>query len=181
MPRYLAPDDLAGCKEPSSTGKCQAADAIVAISGGDTGARANEAIKLYKAGWARHIIFSGAASDKSGPSNALVMQTAAEKQGVPAGDTIIDEAANTTAENATNVANIMSDRGFKRLIVVTSGYHQRRASLEFHRAVGSAAVIVNHPVDSDNQWSNWWWATPVGWWLSLSELLKIGAFYLGIS
>ena len=42
-------------------------DAIVAISGGETDARTAEAIKLYKDGWATHIIFSGAALDPNSP------------------------------------------------------------------------------------------------------------------
>ena len=35
---YLAPDDLAKCSGPGS-GECATADAIVAVSGGDTDAR----------------------------------------------------------------------------------------------------------------------------------------------
>lgn len=180
LPRYLAPNDIAGCDLPTTSGRCQSADAVVAISGGDTNARSHEAVKLYKAGWAKTVIFSGAASDKSGPSNAQAMKTDAEANGVPASAIIIDEAANTTHENATNVLAIAHTSHFSRLILVTSGYHQRRASLEFSKASAGSVAIINHPVQSDNQWSNWWWATPIGWWLSGSELLKIGAFYAGI-
>ena len=181
LPRYLAPNDLAGCDVPTSAGTCRGADAIIAISGGDTLARAREAVKLYKAGWAKTLIFSGAASDKSGPSNATVMKADAVTLGVPDSAIIIDEAANTTAENAINVANIAQNNGYKRIILVTSGYHQRRASLEFHKAVGPGVSLANHPVQSDHQWSDWWWATPAGWWLSGSELVKIGAFYMGVA
>ena len=39
---YLAPDDLAKCSGPG-TSECAAADAIVAVSGGDTDARTDEA------------------------------------------------------------------------------------------------------------------------------------------
>lgn len=181
LPAYLAPDDLAHCTAPATSGNCATADAIVAISGGDTLARAREAVKLYKDGYAPTVIFSGAASDKTGPSNASVMSKDAQSLGVPESAIIMDEDANTTGENAVNVAKIASDHHFIRLILVTSGYHQRRASLEFNKAVGTSATIVNHPVHSDNQWSNWWWATPIGWWLSISELVKIGAFYVGFS
>ena len=72
---YLAPDDIASCgAKPSNKQGCETAHAIVAVSGGDTAARADEAIKLYKNGWANILIFSGAAADKSGPSNALVIK-----------------------------------------------------------------------------------------------------------
>ena len=68
---YLYIDDLRSCGQaPTTSDACRSADAIVAVSGGDTLARADEAIKLYRNGWARYIVFSGAAADKSGPSNA---------------------------------------------------------------------------------------------------------------
>ncbi len=180
LPRYLAPNDIASCNGPATSAPCMKADAVVAISGGDTLARAREAVKLYKAGWATTLIFSGAASDKSGPSNANVMKADAESLGVPSSAIRIDKDANTTSENAVNVTKMAKANGYSRLILVTSGYHQRRASLEFNKAGGKSIQIVNHPVQSDNQWSNWWWVTPVGWWLSGSELVKIGAFYVGI-
>ena len=34
IPNYLGPDDLKHCSAPS-TGKCEAADAIIAVSGGE--------------------------------------------------------------------------------------------------------------------------------------------------
>ena len=46
--RWLTRDDLATCQAaPSSAEQCQAADAIVAVSGGDTQARTAEAIRLF--------------------------------------------------------------------------------------------------------------------------------------
>jgi hypothetical protein len=41
---YLQPNDLAACEDkPSPVGNCTKVDAIVAISGGDTNARTDEA------------------------------------------------------------------------------------------------------------------------------------------
>src|SRR5689334_14723832 len=75
---YLTPDDLSGCDSTvGSSAKCMKADAIVAISGGNTSVRAAEAIRLYKEGWADTLIFSGAAADTTGPSNAAVMRAQA--------------------------------------------------------------------------------------------------------
>ena len=59
----------------------QKADAIVAISGGETQERALMAIELYQQGWAPVIIFSGAAADTSGPSNAAAMGRRLSKVG----------------------------------------------------------------------------------------------------
>jgi len=176
---YLSPDDLSGCdKQPSDKQNCQAADAIVAVSGGDTPARTAEAIELYKNGWAPKLIFSGAALDKSGPSNAEVMRSQALGSGVPQEDILIEEYGETTRENAENTQDILADNSIASVILVTSGYHQRRAGLEFSKRAQNVEVR-NHPAASDKQWSAWWWLTPSGWFLAVSEFIKIIAFYIG--
>ena len=55
---YLSPNDLEKCDSPGD-GDCRMADAIIVVSGGDTNARTDEAIKLYKSGWAPLIIVWG--------------------------------------------------------------------------------------------------------------------------
>ena len=179
----LGPDDLSSCqaRPTQSAGQlCGPVDAVVAVSGGDTVNRAGEAITLYQNGWAEKIVFSGAALDTSGPSNAAVMAAQAEQSGVPVSAIYIDENSETTAENATNSMKIFDENQITSVIVVTSAYHQRRAGLEFSKRSGGDMTIRNHPVNGDNQWSpNWWWATPIGWFLAVSELSKIIIFYSG--
>jgi uncharacterized SAM-binding protein YcdF (DUF218 family) len=175
---YLQPNDLSGCKEiPDSTKNCQSVDAIVAISGGDTQARASWAINLYKNGWSKTLIFSGAAQDKSGPSNATVMKQLAISAGVPGENIFIDEDALTTDQNASDTQTIFQQHGIKRIILVTSPYHQRRASLEFNKRT-SGVIVLNSPVQNDKDWSFWWWTTLRGWWLAGGELVKIIIFYI---
>ena len=170
---YLAPDDLAQCKAPTAEGMCKKADAIVAVSGGNTSVRTAEAIRLYKAGWADYLVFSGAAADPAAPSNAAVMKKQAIQEGVPEQAIVTEEFSRTTKENAEETKQKSVEYGFKRLIVVTSPYHQRRAGLEFARLVGGNTEIINHPAPNDPDWPAWWWLTPRGWWLAGSELLKI--------
>lgn len=173
---YLPKDDLNSCDEsPSINVGCQSVDAIVAISGGDTSARANEAIKLYKAGWANILIFSGGALDKTGPSNASEMKKLAIQSGVPEGSIYIDEKAESTRENAENTQPIFTELGINKIILVTSGYHQRRAGLEFEEYT-TGITIINHPAEVDKDWSFWWWIAPRGWWLAGSEIVKIVVF-----
>lgn len=173
LPLYLGPDDISGCAEPETSGRCASADAIIAISGGDTSARTAEAIRLYQGGWAPKLLFSGAAADKSGPSNAEVMKKQAIAAGVPESVISTEDFSATTAENAKNTSELVKTMQLKRVILVTSAYHQRRASIEFGKWLGSDVVIVNHPVGNDNQWSNWWWLTPYGWALGIGELIRI--------
>lgn len=181
---YLQPNDFSQCgQKPStdSTQQCASADAIVVLSGGDTTARTAAGVQLYKDGWARTLVFTGAAQDKSGPSNAETMKQQAVNAGVPESAIILDENAADTQENARNTQVIISQHKFKTIILVTSGYHQRRANLEFSKWTAGTVTIKNHPVTGDKDWNPFWWLTLRGWWLAGGETAKIIAFYFGAS
>lgn len=176
---YLQPNSFTSCgKQPVVGTACDRADAIVVVSGGDTQARTAAGINLYKEGWADYLVLSGAAFDKTGPSNAAAMKVQAQEAGVPDYAILIDEEAVNTQQNAKNTQSILDERNFNDAILVTSGYHQRRASLEFNKRAGDT-VIRNYPVVRDSDWDWYWWATPRGWWLTGGEIVKIIAFYLG--
>lgn len=179
---YLAPDDLGRCdatpNSASDHANCRTADAIVAVSGGDTVARTEEAIALYRRGWAPMLVFSGAAADKTGPSNAQAMRDHALEHGIPDAAIMIESDSETTHENAKLSRGLLVDNKINRVILVTSGYHQRRASIEFRNA-NTDIEVVNHPVAQDRHWSQWWWLTPSGWALAVSEITKILLVYLG--
>lgn len=176
---YLAPNDLANCPErPESTGKCQGVDAIVVVSGGDTPARTSEGILMYQNGWAPLLIFSGAAKDTTGPSNAAVMRMQALYEGVPENAIVTEDVSRTTAENAQQTETLLRERNIHRVMLVTSAYHQRRAQYEFERIAGDV-TIVNHPVTTDRQWTQYWWTTGTGWYLAISEVVKIIIFHAG--
>lgn len=176
---YLQPDDLRKCGDyPTGEGKCVAVDAIVAVSGGDTNARADEAIRLYKNGWGKWLIFSGAALDKSGPSNAAAMTQRAIEADVDQNSILLEENSANTDENALKTDSIFSAHNIKSAILVTSGYHQRRASLAFEKNT-SGVEIINHPVKEDKNWSKFWWISPKGWYLVGGELVKIVAQNFG--
>ncbi len=176
---YLNVDDLDICgSKPDELTNCQPADAIVVVSGGDTKSRVDEAIRLYNNGWSRRLIFSGAAQDKSGPSNAAAMRTIAINQNIPALSIWLDEYSINTTQNAQHAKTIFKELDIKKAILVTSGYHQKRAGLEFNKRIDDVEII-NHSTTSDPDWSaNWWWLTPRGWWLAISETIKIIYFYI---
>ena len=176
---YLQPNDFMGCQDAplASSTNCQTADAIIVVSGGDTNARTDQGIALYQNGWADTLIFSGAAQDKSGPSNAAAMRTRALEQGVPQNAIFVEENSATTEENAANTKTVLKDNDINTVILVTSGYHQRRAALEFEK-LGGDITIRNYPLVNDKDWSVFWWLTPRGWWLAGSEVVKVIAFYV---
>lgn len=176
---FLSPNNLLNCSDgPTELKGCEKADAIIAVSGGDTTARTQQAIDLYENGWADKLIFSGAASDKSGPSNAEVMRKQAQNQGVPAGDIVIEENSENTQQNAEKTSGLLQNDDIKQAIVVTSGYHAKRTVLEF-RERAPDVEFRSSPSSADNQWSIWWWTSPYGWYLAVSEVVKIIVFYAG--
>ena len=177
---YLQPNDLAQCSEratASAEAKCAPADAIVVVSGGETNARTQHAIDLYNDGWAGYIIFSGAAADKTGPSNAAAMRLYALNAGIPDAAIILEELSENTHENAENTQELLSEYGITDIILTTSGYHQRRAALEFDSFTHGDGVTTRSSPTTDRHWNWWWWATPNGWYLAISELIRIAEFY----
>lgn len=181
---YLSPDDLARCEpvpsQAAESANCQSADIIVAVSGGDTVARTSEAVALYNRGWAPKLLFSGAAADKSGPSNASAMREHALSEGVPHDAILTEELSETTLQNAQLSGSVLANNRYARVILVTSGYHQRRAGIEFRNSIDPTIKVIDHPVARDSQWSEGWWLTVTGWRLALSELVKITLVYVGV-
>jgi uncharacterized SAM-binding protein YcdF (DUF218 family) len=155
------------------------ADAIVAISG-DTGARADSAIALWKQGYAPVLIFSGGSSDPNSVASAELMKRTAIAAGVPANTIIVEGTSATTEENAQRVAELMRDSGLKSAILVTSPYHQRRAAMLFEREFGRVSLTFrNHPA-ADPEWDpTLWWTSEPSRNLTLVELAKLGALVVG--
>jgi uncharacterized SAM-binding protein YcdF (DUF218 family) len=155
------------------------ADAIVAISG-DTGFRAVTAIGLWKQGYAPLLIFSGGSQDPDSVASAELMKRRAVAAGVPATAISVEGASATTEENAARVAELMSARGLRSAILVTSPYHQRRAAILFAREFDREGLqLRNHPAD-DPEWDpNLWWTRDQSRRLTLIELAKLGALVAG--
>ena len=166
-------DDLKQCsQQPDATiAGCQKADAIVAISGGDTDARTQTAIELYKNGWADTIIFSGAARDTNGPSNAMAMRSQALAAGVRSQDIFTDDFSQNTNQNASGVLEVARLYSLNNIILVTSPYHQARASVMFHKAFDGYGTVRSHSTPYDKSWSEAWWVTLGGWATVIGELI----------
>lgn len=158
---YLSPQD-----------PLRVADVIVAISGGDTEARVEEAVRLQELGWAPALLFSGAALDPESPSNAKVMKQRAVQLGID--ETIISTEDNSqnTYQNAQFTLELLDDQDVESIILVTSPYHQRRAYEEFRYAFGEDVAIINH--SANDVWSvGSWWQRPRSLYLTFSEAAKV--------
>jgi len=153
------------------------ADTIIVVSGGQTTTRAEKGIELYRAGNAPTMIFSGAALD-DGPSNASAMREQALQAGIPASNIGTDTDSQNTFQNAVNSKKLLDQNNSRKIILVTSPYHQRRTHDTFAHVLGPDYQIQD--VSSfDDRWSkSSWWATTFGRNNSLSELQKMLYIYM---
>lgn len=104
-------------------------------------------------------------------SIADIMEHDLESFGVPAAAIVkLTHKAQNTREEAIESAKLIQTRGWKRVMVVTSNYHARRARFIYERVLPSSVSLrVSGARDSDFDPSRWW-ETRQGQKLFLSEL-----------
>jgi uncharacterized SAM-binding protein YcdF (DUF218 family) len=130
------------------------ADAIVCLGSGiDDGLpsatgwqRIRTSARLYRAGFAPVILFSGGAVSGSERSVAEVYAEAAQLMGVPASACLLEPLASNTADHPARLlaTDLLRARGgtATRLLVVTTAYHGRRVGLCFRKAGFSRTRII---------------------------------------
>ena len=128
------------------------ADSIVVFGGGvgETGSpgkstieRARYAAELYDKGYANKIIFSSGYTYTT--NDAENMKLIAKSMGVDEEDIILEQRANRTYENVVCSKEILDERGWDEVILVSSPYNMRRAQLVFNRW-GSDVEVLYVPV-----------------------------------
>jgi uncharacterized SAM-binding protein YcdF (DUF218 family) len=149
------------------------ADVIVALSG-DTGARTETAVDLWKRQYAPLIIFAGASLDPNSVASGELMKRDAVAQGVPDAAILVEPSSTTTEENARLVASLMRAQGLESAILVTSPYHQRRAANLFAQEFAPAKLTFSNYPARDPQWDpNTWWLHEPARTLTAVELAKL--------
>ena len=131
------------------------ADAIVVFAGGvgESGGagggvqeRISKAVDLYRDGVAPRMIIS------SGFVFALreaeLMKGVAIANGVPAEAIILEERASNTLENVTYSRDILAEHGWRRIALVSSPYHMRRAIMTWRKMAPGVEVIATPPENS---------------------------------
>jgi uncharacterized SAM-binding protein YcdF (DUF218 family) len=154
-------------------------DAIIVISGDEAMARFREGVRLYRAGWAPRLIFSGAARHE-GESNAAMMRRMAVGEGVAPAAILTEPAGEDTLGNAVFSRALMETHGLRSAILVTSPYHLHRASLTFEGVFREAGIRVIGRPAPDGAWRKIsWWTRPDTRELTMRELEKLG--YIAIT
>lgn len=126
-------------------------DAIVILGGGayNTGILKEDSTKRLLTGFVLHkqtdlsIILSGGASIGSLPE-AEVMKELLLTLGVDKGKIYTEVNSRDTKENAQEVKKLCERLGCKKIILVTSAYHMKRAVLSFQKA---GLEVVPYPTD----------------------------------
>ena len=130
-------------------------DAIVVFAGGvgesgQAGGGAQErlarAVELYRAGYAHVLILSSGYVYSF--HEADVMRAMAIDQGVPASDIMLEQRAANTYQNVRFVGDILRDRHWTRILLVSSPYHMRRAVMVWRQQAPDVVVIPTPPPQS---------------------------------
>jgi uncharacterized SAM-binding protein YcdF (DUF218 family) len=145
---------------PQSVTAVEPADAIVPLGGilgplwepghvpnvGEGGERLEAGIALWQAKKAPWVVFTGGRApwtDLPETEGALVARLAVGR-GVPAEQVLVTREVGNTADEARAVRDLMRARGWKKIILVTSAWHMRRAARQFRKA---GVDFVPFPVD----------------------------------
>jgi uncharacterized SAM-binding protein YcdF (DUF218 family) len=134
------------------------ADAIVVLSDDNFYAdRATHAAELFRQGSAPIVVASGRRLRPSAGISELTEHDLIER-GVPK-DKIVKfpNDADSTAEAAIAITRFASEHGWKKLIIVTSNYHTRRARYIFQKIAPPAMEIsIASARDGDFDPERWW-------------------------
>jgi uncharacterized SAM-binding protein YcdF (DUF218 family) len=169
----------------------QKADAIFVL-GGARVERWLEAYELYRGGYAPFIVLSPERAEAAEtmvrsrgvrfPSTPELQRDALVQMGVPASAILAPGTwVDNTAQEGNLLRALVQARGWKRLIVVTSKYHTRRAGFAIRRALrgtGTEAIIRASRYDPSDP-ARWWRSRPDIRFAG-SEWIKLVLYRLGL-
>ena len=146
----------------------QKADAILVLSGTPM-RRPLEAADLYSAGYSPRIVLSR--EPPEGGESALAtrgipfagdmtrIQDVFQQLGIPREAVLVPDRIHTsTAAEAITLRELATARGWRRVIVITSTYHLRRAGFAFRRELrGSGVEVLMHGTRYEGMYPDDWW------------------------
>lgn len=148
-------------------------DLIVVLTGGQGRFKAGlELLKRYPEAW---LLISGAETyvtlDDVLRANDVVDLSDKERSRIWLG-----KYSRNTVENAIEVREVAEKIEAKKILLVTSSYHVRRALELLRREIAKSPLknpkIYYHPVESPNFPKTGWWRRVIGWKIFFSEYFK---------
>jgi uncharacterized SAM-binding protein YcdF (DUF218 family) len=127
----------------------QKADAIVVLAGGK--GRVEEGVRLFRASRAEYLFFVGV--DPSVVKSDLYRP----RHGDPSSDKVfLEKSSRNTLENSIYGRDLIVRSGVRSVLLLTSRYHLKRASILFRNSLPKDITIIPYPVDSGNLKESWW-------------------------
>jgi uncharacterized SAM-binding protein YcdF (DUF218 family) len=160
------------------------ADALVVLSGSSSyRERTQKAAELFRQGRAPLVLLTNDHTRGGWSStlqtNPFFVDRASDellKHGVPAERIrIVPGVATSTHSETEIVKNYAAAQGLKSVLIITSGYHSRRALRTFRTTFeGTGVAIGLEPVTTERQTpSAFWWLRPSGWRVVAGEYVKL--------
>jgi uncharacterized SAM-binding protein YcdF (DUF218 family) len=138
--------------------RIEPADVIIVIGDDDyTADRATEAATLFRAGWASQVLASGRML-RPYASLADFIARDLQSAGVP-GSAIMrfSHRAESTREEALGLRVLVAQKNWRRILLVTSNYHTRRARYILRKVLPtSVGLEVAGAPDSEFEPATWW-------------------------
>ena len=161
------------------------ADALLLLSGSSTILeRTHYAAALYFQHRTPKILLTNdnqmggwSAEDNRNPYYVEIASRELQRLGVPGRDIeVIGNTVSSTYDEANVLRDYTHGKNIHSILLVTSGYHSRRALRTFRHALAGSGIEVGlEPVPTGWQTPNpaVWWVTPRGWKLVAGEYLKL--------
>ena len=145
-----------------SNGPVLKSDAVVVLCGEDPEPRIGVAAQLFAQGAGLWVLLTGGKHEPPRWFSAEKLTPSLLGLGVSHTRVVIDNESMNTREQAVNTVAAAIEKGWKRLLLVASGYHQYRAFLTFLKALQEAEQ--DHAIQMMMMPANQvqWWATPTG-------------------
>lgn len=166
---------------------------VIHVLAGSRMERPLEAAMLYREGYSPLLLFTQEKPDTaesyllergvSPTSGAAYAKQQLLKFGIPASVILVPpDLHDNTAQEATTLRRLVVERGWRTIILVTSGYHTRRSGYAFARALRGTNVtlIVRASRFDDSEPERWWRSRSDIRWM-LSEGPKMAAYLLGLA
>jgi len=135
------------------------AQAIVVLGGDNRmGDRVRHAAELYHTGWAPWVVLTGT-SYRTYFNEVTLMEQEATNLGIPRERLVVlPQGGQSTLEEALALRSVLAEHNWRKIIVVTSNYHTRRARRIFHAVYRrhGTQVLMSAAPDSNFDTRRWW-------------------------
>ncbi len=95
--------------------------------------RVEEGVEVVRQGWARWLVLSGGVDPEDGAIEAEAMSSIAGRLGLPSEQIVLEPKARSTYQNLRFTQQLMEQRGWKTVVIVSEPFHLPRAALMARR------------------------------------------------